>query len=819
MTIFKLSPGDVESFSISTNPIRTYSSSSVSGSTGSVHVFARRSPIEKLLDETTSGFIDSSHGDDGFFGLWESTVKTCRTLRRHGATSSAKFNEIVGKYVDTVNEQPQVSDPRLNVFRFTPSFNFTRNTVEKLFVKNVLNGYYRDVFPSANWAYTNYNSLNFFTASTVNDDAVLLYPNVDGGSPHQGFASGTYSLSGAFSFDFFINPRYTSDGFDGQFKAGTIFHLSSSYAVSLISGSAKDHNGRPSRFRIQLQLSNSADIAPSIATNDTSPANNLTFLSDDNSLVQNKWQRVIVRWGTSLINDGTGSFIIDGVERGVFVIPSGTVAQSIFNQAKVLCVGNYYEGSNDPGLFLSADPALRDGLVAVDGTPGVEAPDDFSFAHPLNAEVHDLMIKRYYMTDNDIQASASKGPDSIDPQRIAFYLPPYFTQESPFRQIVGDHGGVPQTPFFETDGLTNDPFNVAMSFGVGGHYINLENFVRDFASNVYPRLHHLTCSVLQTTSELRSANSFLYDQKPVVKRNMLIMPCDDGNYVPNFSLLLSESHNQYSVDVQDLSIINLDDLIGTGSLLISTDFSADGKTDEEAFDFVNQLVGFTPEQPGISPGSAFNNYVRSIAKAVSAGSFDPGVQANAPLAIYNRTKDASSNQVVFFDMSNLFYGDRIMPGSFSVVDRAMSGSSGVVRVTLRDDGRGNIYRADSDSSHATWNSVGNIYYDEGIVVVKSPHLFFFGQEGYEMTFRGDRNVHVMKIDAIAPAGMLNSSSNPTYQKLPPSGNANDPDKEFTWISSINFHDDNLNVIMKAQLAQPFKKRLGTRVRFNSKIDF
>src|SRR5690606_7312864 len=138
-------------------------------------------------------------------------------------------------------------------------------------------------------------------------------------------------------------------------------------------------------------------------------------------------------------------------------------------------------------------PSTRDGLLNLNDhptneepnyTPGVDAISSHHFRHPLNAEVHDLAIKRYYMSDVDIVASSSAGPKNIDSKYISFYLPPFFIEESPFRSFAGNIGGIPQTPFFEVDGTTDDPFNVAMSFGVDGHYVNLENFVRDFAGNV-----------------------------------------------------------------------------------------------------------------------------------------------------------------------------------------------------------------------------------------------------------------------------------------------------------------------------------------------
>jgi len=120
---------------------------------------------------------------------------------------------------------------------------------------------------------------------------------------------------------------------------------------------------------------------------------------------------------------------------------------------------------------------------------------------------------------------------------------------------------------------------------------------------------------------------------------------------------------------------------------------------------------------------------------------------------------------------------------------------------------------------ATWNSVGNLYYDEGLLLVKSPHLYFFGQEQYSLNFRGEQHVHVMKIDVIAPNNQLNSSSNPNYLSLPPNGYPNDPESTFVYITGINFHDTDMNVVMKTTLAQPIMKRPGSRIMFKVRYDF
>lgn len=834
MSIVPVNRGDIETFSVITNPLRTYSSSS-HGVTGSVYVFARRSEREKEMAPLPA-FIDATFNDEdlaSFLQKLNAKGNIARYRSQEDPSSTSEFNSMLEEYLNKVNKQGTSARKfkSLDVIRFTPSTRFTSNTLRKLLVKDVLNSYYKIIYPTAHWAYTNYNTLNFFTSPTVPTSSALLYPNVAGPeiTQHEGYATGSYNLSGSFSFDFYINPRYQQLDVDGEFRAGTIMHLSSSYALSLISGSAKDQNGRSTAFRLQLQLSHSADIPPSSAEPGPYPQN-LVFRSDDNSLKWNNWHHVVVRWGTNLINEGTGSFNIDGVDKGIFVIPSGTVALKKFesidlDDPTVLCVGNFWEGRNSDAsaqsLFFAQDPSDRDGLTVLVPDTGIDEPNSYLFRHPLNAELHDLSIKRYYMTDEDIDVSSSVGPRYLD-DRVALYVPPFFTEESPFRKNVNGSGGVFQTPFFEINGSTNDPFNVAMSFGVNGHYINAENYVRDFANNSYPRLHHMTGSAITFSTTAREANQFLYDDPFVRRRNLLVLPCDDGRFLPNFSLLSSEfRQGMFAGDdgVQDLSLVSLNDLLSTSSLIFGTSFSdVEGATLTSADDFVEELIGPTPEAPGGEPGSAFINYQRQVIFKIAQGAYDPGIQAEAPLTIYQRTNDSSSNQVTFFDISNLFYGKRIKPGSFVISESNLSGSGGAIRITLKDDGMGNIYRADCETPASSWNSCGNIYYDEGIVVVKNPHLYFFGKNSYDISFRGEQNIHTLKLEVVAASNMLNSSSNPGFIPLPASGIATDNDPNYVYITGMNFHDENLNVVAKTQLAQPILKRHGDKFMFKVTLD-
>jgi hypothetical protein len=836
MSVVKITKNDVESFTLVTTPRRSYSSGS-GGITGSIKVFPRQSSLEKDTDASLL-FDDARAGavvDVNFDSAAAKIVNSARSRRAANLPISGDLDSYMALVSGSVKKATAV----LDVERFTPTTKLTKYTVCKNNIKDMLMPYYRTNYPHAHWAYTNYHSLNFFTAydgaaAQVPTGSVLLYPNVpDDDLPGQaGHVSGTYCLTGAFTFDFHINPRYKVDGIDsGHFKDGTIFHLSSSYALSLVTGSAKDPNGLPIGFRLKLQLSHSADYAPSLSSPGSYPYD-LVFLSDDNSLGHNNWHHVLVRWGTKDINDGTGSFVVDGKQKGSFVIPSGTIMPKAFTDSlnpDVLSIGNFYEGSNKgnsaQSLFFGVRPARRDGLSQLTNDTAQDEPSSYKFRHPLKAEIHDLTFRRYYQSDLESESTGSTGIgiDALSKKNIAFYLPPFFVEDTPIRRYVGDHGGILQTPFFEIDGTTDDPFNVAMSFGVNGHYINLENFVKEFSAGQFPRLLQLTASTIDYTTNAQDANVFLYGDGSVAKRNLTILPCDDGNFDPNYEILKNETlSNKYTdpYGVQDLSYINLDNLVNTSSLMMG------GVNTDVPDDYVTQLYGPSPETPGLEPGLAYKSYIAVVTASISSIAedyeFDRGIQKGAPLTIYQRLLDPSSNQVTIFNISNLYYGRRIMPGSFEIKDVGISGSHDSIKITLRDDSLGNLYRADANTPHFTQNSVGNIFYDEGIVLVKSPHLYFFGKNQYEMSFRGVQNIFTTKYEVVATPGLLNSSSNATYVEnaasLKPSGNPTD-NEVFVYISGMNLHDENMNVVAKARLAQPVIKREGDKILFRVAFDY
>jgi len=855
MALFALTREYFENLTLTTHPRREFYSASIASSQetgmfGTVNVFAQKSGIEKEAQKLRA-FSDGSDefSDETLEAYRQGLVLSASDETLTNFTSS--MAEFLGKINDAgVSERKKKF---VEVIRFEPSFRFTADTQRKNVVRDILFPYYRDRYPSMHWACTNYHTLNFYTASNVPSDSVLIYPAKTDESKQP--SQVCYSPSGSFTFEFYVNPRYTSDQRDGHFKAGTIFHMSSSFAISLVTGSNVAIDGRPNGYRLLLQLSSSAEVPPSLiplnqennqrsiddmfqgcqvfnpATNQGT-ATDMIFLSSDNSLKRNNWHHVAIRWGTNTINHGTGSFMIDGIEDATFVIPSGTVIPQEFDKhfgqderlgdPGALFVGNFYEGQNnifdtDADLdtipdndthyiagFFDEDTCAKEGLRYGDAASSYLdplEPGSYRFDHPLNAEIHELKIWDEYRTDDELLMTSAEGISNLDEEpALMFYVPPFFVKETRVREVL-------LTPFQDMFTTTDDPFNVALSFGVGGHLLNLENYCREFVRGDYPRLLNLTASRIDTQAqEAREANEYLFTTGSIRKRNLTVLPCDNGKFFPGFQLLMSGARDVHPVSGSllekytndfgslDFSKISLDNLIPEETLfpgLIQT--SMDGTDDVSTGSIMFDIAGASPENPGVAPGSV--------------------------LTIFQRTRDGSSNEVVFFDASNLFYGNRIEPGTFELVDNDVTCSDGKIKITLRDNGIGGLYRADAETPHPAWSDVGSIMYEEGVAVVKSPVIPYFGKEQFNVTFQGEQNLHIMEIHVPCGAGTINSSSNPQYQPLFASNFASETDSEFVYITGLNFHDENLNVVARTNLATPVMKRESDGYVFRVKVDF
>ena len=289
-------------------------------------------------------------------------------------------------------------------------------------------------------------------------------------------------------------------------------------------------------------------------------------------------------------------------------------------------------------------------------------------------------------------------------------------------------------------------------------------------------------------------------------RAMFILPCDNGSFFPAWKLLASGTAEDYpsgdssmSRFVEDSGALNYSvvsniDMISSASIFEGLmQVNADGTDNTDANGLVQQILGSSPESAGVDPGSGYT--------------------------ILQRTRDTSSNQVVFFDASNLFYGRRIQPSTFVISSQNLSGTSDSISMKLRDNGSGGLYRHDSLSSPATFSRVGDVLYQEGVASIQHPCIPFFGKNQFSVSFKGDQNVHVYEVNVPALAGLLNSSSNPAFQAGAKNDYASNYEGNAIGISSIMFHDENFNVVARTTLAQPILKTEFDKYMFRVKFDF
>ncbi len=857
MSLHKLLSDEIEYFKLETNPIRTYSSSSIDGISGAINLYAMRSTATKELFPlsmfTQSYFTDSD-------------IESYRKTIANNAYTNTNLEGDLDNYLNLVNAQGQSlrQEQQLQIYRFVPPASLNSNTLRKNVVRNILNPYYKNTYSKCHWNYTNYNSLNFFSSSNTSTSSVLIYSNPSWYDPNEyaepnngshlggtnvyynsnGFVRSQYQLSGAFTFDFWIKPTQTQEIDELPYIPGTIMHMSSGYAITLHSGSSRDQNGLIDKFRICFQYGvdtkSPSELVHGVNVDDSGTTDSYTVWSSDNAININQWHHVTIKSSTNDVNLVT--MYIDSEPNTYFSCSSiinATVGDCALNVGgyNALFVGNFYEGSSDvyeffPMLSNGDDiqyggggrtylyetsyqkylettgsyPALLSAWEATNPAPGPYVPSSFAFNHGLKAELHELKLYDKMLNTKEIEDLQTNGPGypgRINYSNLRFYLPPFFTYESPIRsnELI--------TPFqTAVSESTNTPFSTRLAYGVYGHSINLENYLRDFACDNYPILYNMIAETTNETTDALAANTFIYNSGSNIKRLYTILPCDNGNIVPNFYFLKDLNTFRFVNDLgnQDLGSISLNNMIGSSNFTASIAFG--NITDPSDQTILNNILGATPEEMYLTSGSS--------------------------LAVLHRTRDTSSNQVVFFDVSNIFYGKHIKPGSIEIKDLALSGPTSNTAIgkgkqnnlgiIIKDDGYGNLYRANAiNTSHPTWSSVGNVFYNEGIIVLKFPQLYFFGENQFEISMKGTQNIHVMTLNATAYAGTLVSSSNPSFSssinQKPNEDLYNEADQTFVYITGINIHDENLNVIMRTNLAQPVQKLSGEKIVFRTRLDW
>ena len=88
-----------------------------------------------------------------------------------------------------------------------------------------------------------------------------------------------------------------------------------------------------------------------------------------------------------------------------------------------------------------------------------------------------------------------------------------------------------------------------------------------------------------------------------------------------------------------------------------------------------------------------------------------------------------------------------------------------------------------------------------------------------MKLRVEQQLHSLVMNIPAFSGFFMSSSNKSYEKYAPDAAPNNENLSTIHISTVNIHDDNFNVIMQANFAQPINKTEEDEFIIRLKQDF
>lgn len=207
-------------------------------------------------------------------------------------------------------------------------------------------------------------------------------------------------------------------------------------------------------------------------------------------------------------------------------------------------------------------------------------------------------------------------------------------------------------------------------------------------------------------------------------------------------------------------------------------------------------------------------------------------------------KTRINDQANFFrvvHIPSMFYGRQIATGSVQMVCNAFM-NKGIQRV-LNDDGRGRLYVSGSmtktisgeDFAGLKWNKVGNVFYNEGLIVITDPSMLDFGDinqdpstsfpDTLQVSFSGLERITTKVFQCRIGAGEANGSNNPTFSSL-----NMDPKNQFynkfvikksppvTWISAVGIYNEDHKLVAVAKLASPIRKREKDKILIRLRMD-
>lgn len=189
-----------------------------------------------------------------------------------------------------------------------------------------------------------------------------------------------------------------------------------------------------------------------------------------------------------------------------------------------------------------------------------------------------------------------------------------------------------------------------------------------------------------------------------------------------------------------------------------------------------------------------------------------------PYSVFN--KDYDSVFTTIFDISSKLYNKNIKKNTFSIKDNNLTTTNSNVSLSFKENKNASVFRNDCLTKVAEWNYVGHVFYKEGIVSLNRPELCYFGKLDFECEFESDFSMFVHEINIPADVGLFDKTLNNTYDEdLRHDESAFNSEESFVYITDINLHDENLNIVARAKLARPAPKKKSDSILFRLKMDY
>ena len=91
---------------------------------------------------------------------------------------------------------------------------------------------------------------------------------------------------------------------------------------------------------------------------------------------------------------------------------------------------------------------------------------------------------------------------------------------------------------------------------------------------------------------------------------------------------------------------------------------------------------------------------------------------------------------------------------------------------------------------------------------------------YEVTLKSEAFLHIKEVNVPADEGIINNSQNLSYDSnLRHNEAAFNSEESFVYITDINLHDENFNIVSRAKLARPIPKKDSDKMIFKLKMDY